>query len=228
MSQATRSFSKRGSSVRRILRRKPSPAMLIALIALFVSMGGVSYGLATGSVDSRELKNNSIRSKDIRNSQVRSGDIRDGSVAGRDVAADTLTGLHIDEGELGTVRRAATAGNATTADTATTAGTAEPRAFARVEQNGSIPPALAKNLTSANVTHPSTGVYCFTVPFDPRSAVATAEVAGSIPVIAQARVGQSPSPLNSCPAGTELEVNTLDPSLAPQTFLNGSFYVQLN
>ena len=30
----------------------PSPAMVVACIALFVSMGGVSYGLATGSIDS--------------------------------------------------------------------------------------------------------------------------------------------------------------------------------
>ena len=39
---------------------RPTPALAIACIALFVAMGGVSYGVATGSIDSREIKNGSI------------------------------------------------------------------------------------------------------------------------------------------------------------------------
>ena len=38
----------RSSSVKWLLGRRPSPAMIVALIALFVSLGGVSYGFATG------------------------------------------------------------------------------------------------------------------------------------------------------------------------------------
>ena len=48
-----------------ILRRRPSPALVISMIALFVSLSGVSYGVATGFIDSREIKNNEIRSRDI-------------------------------------------------------------------------------------------------------------------------------------------------------------------
>ena len=66
-------------------KKPPSPAMVIALVALFVSMGGVSYGLATGSVNSREIKNNTVRSKDIRNNQVRGRDIRNRTIRFRDV-----------------------------------------------------------------------------------------------------------------------------------------------
>ena len=33
--------------------RRPSPALVIACIALFVSLGGVGYAAATGSIDSR-------------------------------------------------------------------------------------------------------------------------------------------------------------------------------
>ena len=43
-----------------ILRRRPSPALVISCIALFVSMGGVSYGVATGFIDSREIRNNTV------------------------------------------------------------------------------------------------------------------------------------------------------------------------
>ena len=50
--------------------RRPSPALVIACIALFVSLGGVSYAVATGSIDSREIANNKIRSMDIRNGGV--------------------------------------------------------------------------------------------------------------------------------------------------------------
>ena len=43
---------------------------ILGLIALFVALGGTSYAVATGSIDSRELKNNTVRSKDIRNNVV--------------------------------------------------------------------------------------------------------------------------------------------------------------
>jgi hypothetical protein len=52
--------------MKRILRRRPSPALVIALIALFVAMGGVSYGLATGSIDSREIRNRTITDSDVK------------------------------------------------------------------------------------------------------------------------------------------------------------------
>ena len=100
-----------------ILRRRPSPALVISCIALFVSLGGVSYGVATGFIDSREIKNNSVRSADIRNS----------SVEGRDVAPNTLKGADISEQDLGKVPTASvadTAGTATSAGTAATAGSA--------------------------------------------------------------------------------------------------------
>lgn len=66
-------------------KRMPSPALIIALVALFAATGGVSYGLATGSVDSREIKNNTVRSKDLRNNSARSRDIRNRTLRYRDV-----------------------------------------------------------------------------------------------------------------------------------------------
>ena len=97
-----------------ILRRRPSPALVISCIALFVSLGGVSYGVATGFIDSREIKNNSVRSADIRNSNVE----------GRDVASNTLKGADISEQDLGKVPSASVADAAGTATSAGTAGAA--------------------------------------------------------------------------------------------------------
>ncbi len=117
-----------------ILRRRPSPALVISLIALFVSLGGVSYGVATGSIDSREIKNNTVRTvdlrnndvrtRDLRNNEVRGRDIRNSTVQGRDVALDTLTGDDINESRLGKVASAVTADSATSAQSAQSAETA--------------------------------------------------------------------------------------------------------
>ena len=50
--------------------RMPSPAMVIALVALFSSLGGVSYGLAKGVINGREVKNRSLTGKDLRKDSV--------------------------------------------------------------------------------------------------------------------------------------------------------------
>ena len=108
--------------------RRPSPALVIALIALFVSLSGVSYGVATGFIDSRELKNNEVRSIDIRNNQIRTRDLRNNevrgidlrnsTVQGRDIALNTVTGEDVREDTLGKVPSAAAADTATSATNA--------------------------------------------------------------------------------------------------------------
>jgi hypothetical protein len=96
--------------VKSLLRRRPTPAMIVALIALFVSLSGVSYGVATGFIDSREIKNNEVRSidirnnevrtRDLRNNEVRGVDIRNSTVQGRDIALNTVTGEDVREDTL--------------------------------------------------------------------------------------------------------------------------------
>jgi len=114
--------------VKWISRHRPSPALVVASLALFVSLSGVSYGVATGFIDSRDIKNNEVRSLDIRNNEIRTGDlrnnqvrgidIRNSTVQGRDVGLNTLTGNDVAEDTLGKVPSAAAA------DTATSAGSA--------------------------------------------------------------------------------------------------------
>ncbi len=90
-----------------ILRQPPSPALVISLVALFVSLGGVSYAVATGSIDSREIKNDDVRGLDIRESTIR----------GSDVARNTLTGDDVAESQLGQVPNARAARKAAVAGT---------------------------------------------------------------------------------------------------------------
>jgi hypothetical protein len=112
--------------VKSLLRRRPSPALIIAVIALFVSLSGVSYGVATGFIDSREIKNNEVRSLDIRNNEIRTRDlrnnevrgidIRNSTVQGRDIALNTVTGEDVKEDTLQKVPSALLADTATNAD----------------------------------------------------------------------------------------------------------------
>jgi hypothetical protein len=64
--------------------------MAVALVALFMAMGGSAYALV---VTSGSIKNNTIRSVDVRN----------GGLIGKDVRADGLGGRAIKESTLGTV-----------------------------------------------------------------------------------------------------------------------------
>jgi hypothetical protein len=65
------------------MRRRflPSPAMIVALIALFLSLGGVSYGLATGVIDGREIKNGSITYKDVRSDKLGGGVVKESTLS---------------------------------------------------------------------------------------------------------------------------------------------------
>ena len=74
--------------------RRPSPALVISCIALFLAMGGVGYAAAT--ITTRQIKNNTIRGKDIRN----------GTIASRDVKKNGLGGRAISESRLGPVNSA--------------------------------------------------------------------------------------------------------------------------
>jgi hypothetical protein len=59
--------------------RKPSPAMLVALLALFVALGGTSY--AALSITGEDVENSSLTGKDVRNKSLTRKDFN-GSVRG--------------------------------------------------------------------------------------------------------------------------------------------------
>ena len=69
------------------VRRPPSSSRCIAL---FVALGGVSYGVATGSIDGREVKNSSLTGSDVRNSSLTGSDVRGSSLTGSDVRNGSL------------------------------------------------------------------------------------------------------------------------------------------
>ena len=71
----------------RIRRLIPSPAMAVALVALFMAMGGSAYALV---ITSGSIKNNTIRSVDVRNGGLLGKDLHRDSVGGRAIKESTL------------------------------------------------------------------------------------------------------------------------------------------
>lgn len=70
----------------RIPKRRPSPALVISLIALFVSLGGGAYALT-----------------------ITGGQVKNGSLTGRDIKRNSLSGTQIRESRVGKVPRASVA-----------------------------------------------------------------------------------------------------------------------
>jgi hypothetical protein len=96
---------------------------VVGYIALFVALGGTSYAVATGSIDSREIKNNSIRSKDVRNATIKGTDVKDDSLDNGDIDNAGLAAQSATSST--TAKRADTAGSATSATNASNAASAD-------------------------------------------------------------------------------------------------------
>jgi hypothetical protein len=91
-----------------ILNHRPSAALIVACLALFVALGGVGYAAAT------------IHGKNIKN----------GTIAPKKLKKNSLGGSQIKESKLGEVPSAATATSAGSAQTAQTAQSAQSAANA--------------------------------------------------------------------------------------------------
>jgi hypothetical protein len=86
----------------------PSPAMVVAVVALIVALGGSAYAaLGKNSVGSRQLKAKAVTTGKIANNAVNAAKVANGS----------LTGSDINLAALGTVPSAASAVRAGSADT---------------------------------------------------------------------------------------------------------------
>ncbi len=74
---------------RRLRLRRPSPALAVACLALFVALGGVSYAavaLPAGSVGARELRAGAVTTPKLRNRAVTTAKLRNDSVTSAKIA----------------------------------------------------------------------------------------------------------------------------------------------
>jgi hypothetical protein len=115
----------------RHLKRRPSPAMAVAFVALLAALSGTAVALpGKNSVDSGDIKKNAVKTLDIAKNGVKSADIaknavtgakvKNRSLTGTDVKDNSLAGVDINESTLGKVPSAGTA------DLANSVGPSEP------------------------------------------------------------------------------------------------------
>jgi hypothetical protein len=101
----------------KLSRYRPSAALVIALLALFVSIGGVGY--AASKIGTSDIQNGAVTKRKLAKKAVRKNKIAGQAVDGSKVKDDSLTGADIQESTLGRVpsaKSAATADNASTLD----------------------------------------------------------------------------------------------------------------
>jgi hypothetical protein len=73
----------RSLHVQRLRPHRPSPALVIALLALFVALGGTGYAalkLPKNSVGNKQLRKNAVTSAKIKNGSLVSGDFKKGQI----------------------------------------------------------------------------------------------------------------------------------------------------
>jgi hypothetical protein len=87
--------------------RLPSPAMVVAIIALVVASSGVSYAVAT--VTSGDIVNGSIRNPDFKDGTLRGQEAKRDGFGGGGIKEESLDTSKLDASKLGTVPSAGTA-----------------------------------------------------------------------------------------------------------------------
>jgi hypothetical protein len=86
-----------------IRRFQPTPAFVLALIALVVAMSGTAVAvtaLAPNSVKSKHIVDGQVKAKDLGSNSVRGPKVQDASLTGADVADGSLAGADVTDGSL--------------------------------------------------------------------------------------------------------------------------------
>lgn len=192
-------------------RRRPSPALIIALLALFVSLSGTGYAAIT--ITGSNVKNGSLSSVDIKNNSITSADIKNGSLQFRDFRSGELPtagggrGGNGSQGTQGAQGAPGAAGSAL--------------GFARVAANGTLDPAASKNVQL--VSKPSPGVFCLNLTTGTATSIQmTIDNSGADPSKTQVGGTAGAAAAGACPAGADILVATSEDLMG---FVDRPFYL---
>ncbi len=93
--------------LRSLVRRRPSPAIAISVVALFMSLGGVGYAatqLPANSVGTAQLRNGAVSYQKIQPNSVGKVRLADGGVINSKLSNSSVSYKKIQPGAVGTVR----------------------------------------------------------------------------------------------------------------------------
>jgi hypothetical protein len=145
-------------------------ANVIASTALFVALGGTSYAvsqLPTNSVGTKQIRSNAVTGAKVKNGSLTAGDFSAGTLlkgaAGPTGAAGAAgpTGPTGAAGAQGSAGPVGPVGPGGPTGPAGADGTAVAYGYVFADGSVSIGAGTTHNLVTADITHPSTGVYCF-------------------------------------------------------------------
>lgn len=108
----------------RVGMRLPSPALVVAVLALFVALGGSVYAAATTKISGKAIKVKSLPGNRLKIGSVPANRLKPGALRGAAQGLGPVTGAEIDELSLGQVPNAAHAETADMAQSAIDAQTA--------------------------------------------------------------------------------------------------------
>lgn len=187
--------------MRHIRIRRPSPAMAVALAALFVALGGTASAALV--ITGRNVRNGSLHGADVHNGSLSGHDIRNGTIRAGDVANGSLSRADLRPGTVG------------------------PRAFGTVGGNGVVNGFVSRNI--GRVSHPRAGVYCFYLGFQPLNAQATLLSSGPGGVDSvKATLARDDAHGDTCAGPESASVHTYNTHAKGATPENSGFFVEFN
>ena len=83
---------------------RPSPSMVVALLALLVSLSGVAY--AGGLIGTNDIQNGAVTTPKLHNGAVTKAKVHGNAINGSKVVDNTISGNDVNESTLGTVPNA--------------------------------------------------------------------------------------------------------------------------
>ena len=113
--------------MRHVSARRPSPALAISIVALFVALGGSAYAaskvgtkdiedraitakkLRKGAVATGRIRKHAVNTKRLHKNAITTGKIRNSAITTEKIGGDAVTGEKVDEATLSQVPNAASA-----------------------------------------------------------------------------------------------------------------------
>jgi hypothetical protein len=178
------------------IRKHLTYANVMSSIAVFLVLGG-GAAYAAKKIGSHDLRGGAVTTAKIKRNAITRSKIKAGAISTAKIAAATVTSGKLADDSVSLEKLAP----------GFIAPTAEKLSHAANISAGGVVLAGSLGISQANVTHPSTGFYCFTgLAPAPVGGVATVDYSeAGENILIQFDTGQGP--ISICPAGTQAFVN---------------------